>query len=195
MALMISWIRRDVSPFLHYEITAYIFSYGGLLYDILLGPMILWNVTFWPAIMLTCVFHVLNSFIFKIGVFPWMMIASTTLFFRADWPRRLMYNLTFWMKRKENRRPYYQIACTRLKLRDYRPKQVQSLSLTQKVILVCALLFLIWWILMPLRFLIMPGPQYWTDSGDLVCFLRHLIILCGSLKTSLVCMENETASS
>ena len=36
------------------------------------------------------VFHFMNSRLFNIGMFPWMMILATTIFFDADWPRRLV---------------------------------------------------------------------------------------------------------
>ena len=35
------------------------------------------------------VFHVLTWRLFAIGVFPWVMIAATTIFFAPDWPRRV----------------------------------------------------------------------------------------------------------
>jgi hypothetical protein len=33
-------------------------------------------------------FHLLNSQLFKIGPFPWLMICATVLFLEPDWPRR-----------------------------------------------------------------------------------------------------------
>jgi hypothetical protein len=34
------------------------------------------------------VFHVLTSVLFPIGIFPWLMIALTPIFFDPSWPRR-----------------------------------------------------------------------------------------------------------
>jgi hypothetical protein len=35
-------------------------------------------------------FHLLNTRLFDIGMFPWMMIVATTVFFEPDWPRRML---------------------------------------------------------------------------------------------------------
>jgi hypothetical protein len=35
-------------------------------------------------------FHLINAYLLHIGVFPWMMIALTTIFLNPDWPRRLV---------------------------------------------------------------------------------------------------------
>ena len=36
------------------------------------------------------VFHVVTWRLFPIGVFPWLMIAASTVFFAPDWPRKLL---------------------------------------------------------------------------------------------------------
>ncbi|HYZ90837.1 MAG TPA: HTTM domain-containing protein, partial [Actinomycetota bacterium] len=38
-------------------------------------------------------FHFLNSRLFEIGMFPWLMIVATTIFFEPDWPRRMWHAL------------------------------------------------------------------------------------------------------
>ena len=66
-----------------------IFSYGGLFFDICVVPGLLWKRTRPYAFCVAVMFHIVNSQLFNIGIFPWMMIAATTLFFDADWPRRI----------------------------------------------------------------------------------------------------------
>jgi hypothetical protein len=39
---------------------------------------------------LLAVFHLVNSQLFSIGVFPWFMLAGTTIFFSPSWPRALL---------------------------------------------------------------------------------------------------------
>ncbi len=68
----------------------YLFSYGGLLFDLCVVPALLWRRTRPYAFAAAIVFHVMNSQLFAIGIFPWMMIAATTLFFGPGWPRRLL---------------------------------------------------------------------------------------------------------
>lgn len=38
----------------------------------------------------TLIFHFMNARLFNIGMFPWMMILATTVFFDPDWPRRIL---------------------------------------------------------------------------------------------------------
>ena len=66
-----------------------VFSYGGLLFDLLIGFMLINRRTRLLALPLLLFFHLLNAFLFNIGVFPWLMIASTVVFFAPDFPERL----------------------------------------------------------------------------------------------------------
>ena len=43
--------------------------------------------------MVLVIFHVLTWVLFQIGVFPWVMIAATLVFFEPDWPSRLFERL------------------------------------------------------------------------------------------------------
>jgi vitamin K-dependent gamma-carboxylase len=63
------------------------FSWGGLAFDLLIVPLLLWRPTRMLAYSLAVAFHVTNWVIFDIGIFPPMMIAATTIFFDPDWPR------------------------------------------------------------------------------------------------------------
>jgi len=64
-------------------------TYGGLLYDLFIVPALLWKRTRVIAVILSCGFHLTNAYMFNIGVFPWFMLAATTLFFVPAWPRKL----------------------------------------------------------------------------------------------------------
>lgn len=68
---------------------AYAFSYGGLLLDLLAVPLLLWKPTRLAIFLVLVGFHFTNAWIFSIGVFPWMMLVATTVFFKPDWPVQL----------------------------------------------------------------------------------------------------------
>jgi vitamin K-dependent gamma-carboxylase len=76
--------------FLQADWMVYTVSYGGLLLDLSLVPLLLWRRTRVPAFCLALVFHLLNAYWFHIGIFPWLAIAATTLFFSPSWPRRII---------------------------------------------------------------------------------------------------------
>lgn len=90
-----SWLaaRRDITifgPLLEYEAAFYVASYGSILLHILGAPLLFFRKTRLPIFLLYCLFHLSNHHLFDIGIFPWMTIALTTLFFAPDWPRRIL---------------------------------------------------------------------------------------------------------
>lgn len=64
-------------------------AWGGTLFDLVVVPALVWRKTRVPAVVLSLCFHLTNNYLFNIGIFPWFMIAITTLFFDPSWPRRL----------------------------------------------------------------------------------------------------------
>jgi hypothetical protein len=75
------------------------FSWGGLLFDLSIVPLLLWRKIRWLGAAGVVVFHLMNATTWEIGVFPWMMLAATTIFFEPDWPRRVLARCNFPWKR------------------------------------------------------------------------------------------------
>ncbi len=65
-------------------------SWFGLFFDLLIVPALLWRRTRVLAYLMSVAFHLTNSMLFQIHVFPWFMIVATTIFFEPDWPRRVL---------------------------------------------------------------------------------------------------------
>lgn len=65
-------------------------TYGSAFLDLSVAFFLLNRRTRAPAYGLALAFHLFNSRVFSIGIFPWMMIVVTTVFFDADWPRRML---------------------------------------------------------------------------------------------------------
>jgi hypothetical protein len=78
-----------LEPLLAHPASALLVSWGGLLLDLLVVPALLWRRTRPYAFAAAVLFHLSNSEMFEIGVFPWLAIWCTALFFEADWPRRV----------------------------------------------------------------------------------------------------------
>jgi len=66
------------------------FSYGGLVFDLAIVPLLIWKRTRWGAFLACIAFHLSNALLFSIHIFPWFMILATTLFFSPDWIKRLL---------------------------------------------------------------------------------------------------------
>lgn len=67
---------------------AYVASWSGALYDLTIVFFLLWPRSRKTAFLLVILFHTGTWVLFNIGMFPWIMIIATTIFFRPDWPRR-----------------------------------------------------------------------------------------------------------
>lgn len=78
---------RGVGPLLAHPVTVLLFSWGGLIFDLVIGFALWWKRTRLWAIPPLILFHVANHFLWDIGIFPWFMIGATVLFFERPAPR------------------------------------------------------------------------------------------------------------
>jgi len=84
-----------IGPILKLDIMPYLFSYGGLGFDLAIGPLLLWKRTRPLAIVLLVGFHCTNAYLFSIGVFPWLGIGATLLFLEGATVRRFLHRLGY----------------------------------------------------------------------------------------------------
>lgn len=69
---------------------AYAASWFGAAYDLSIPFLLLWSRTRPVAFGAVIFFHLMTAMLFPIGIFPWIMIAASLIFFSASWPRRLL---------------------------------------------------------------------------------------------------------
>jgi hypothetical protein len=136
-----------IGRFLHEDWAVYAASYGSLLLDLFVVPLLIWRRTRVAAFCLALLFHLMNARLFPIGIFPWLVIAATTLYFSPDWPRRLIA-LVRW------RKEHVDLAG----MRESTPQSNRALVLTL-VGLYAAIQ-----ILLPLRHLLTPGGLEWNQA-------------------------------
>ncbi len=80
-------------------------TFGALALDLFVVFFLLHRKTRVFAYAAALAFHLMNSRLFGIGVFPWTMIAATAIFFDPAWPRRVWADL-----QERNHRPTARIA-------------------------------------------------------------------------------------
>lgn len=86
-----------VGELLQQRWTHYTIAYVGILFDALIIPLLLWKPTRKVAFFASIFFHLFNSFIFQIGIFPYLSLAFALFFF----PTSTIHGV--FLKRK----PYY----------------------------------------------------------------------------------------
>lgn len=97
--------RPIVGPLLDEPAVAYLFSWAGALFDLTIVGWLLWKRSRPMAYVVVVAFHLATAALFQIGVFPWVMILSTPIFFAPDWPRRVAALVTGRRPRVDRVRP------------------------------------------------------------------------------------------
>ncbi|MDA9069629.1 HTTM domain-containing protein [Algibacter sp.] len=73
-----------VGDFLQQKWLHYALAYGGILLDGLIVPLLLFKPTRKYAFIVSIFFHLFNSFIFQIGIFPYLALAFSLFFFPTE---------------------------------------------------------------------------------------------------------------
>jgi vitamin K-dependent gamma-carboxylase len=144
-----------IAQFMQSELGAYFFSYGGLVFDLSIGFLLLYKKTRLPAFILILFFNVSNNFMFKIGVFPLLMISATIIFFEAETPR-----------------VFIQKFFPRLKQDTIEPGQTSSLN--RYFVISFVSIYLAVQVLLPFRHWLYEGNVSWTEEGQY--FSWHMML-------------------
>lgn len=117
-------------------------SYGGILFDLFVIPALWYKPTRRIAFIVSIFFHLFNSIVFHIGIFPYMMLITSVLFFEPALIRRLFFRNT--------------IDISQYKEVVYLKKQWVYRILIP---------FFTLMVLLPLRPFYFPGSSHWTEEG------------------------------
>ncbi|MEJ6402164.1 HTTM domain-containing protein [Yoonia sp. 2307UL14-13] len=90
------WLQDDGDKIFYgflfqYDVLFVVAAWGTVLLHILGAPLLLWHRTRLAVFLVYAFFHWSNAQLFNIGIFPWITLALTTVFFAPDWPQRLVY--------------------------------------------------------------------------------------------------------
>ncbi len=143
----------------------YVISYFGLLFDLFIVPLLLYRRTRIYAFILVIVFHMSNKVLFDIGIFPYMSIVLTTIYFSPGWPRKI-----------------FRKSLITDNLPDYKPLNPESLNKPQKLLLIMLTVFVVFQVLFPLRHILYPGNVSWTEEGHNFAWHMKLRDKNGSIK-------------
>ena len=140
-----------IGPYFGEHWMIFFMSYSGLLLDLLIIPLFLFKKTRFYGMILISSFHLMNSQLFQIGIFPWFMIATTAIFFDPSWPRKLINK-------------WFKIWPLQLGNSDSL-KRPQILSSNQKLILTALSVWFLIHTFLPFRHHLFPGNVSWTEEG------------------------------
>jgi vitamin K-dependent gamma-carboxylase len=142
------------------EFTAYGMAWGGLVFDLLVVPLLLWKRTRFAVFLVSIVFHLSNSITFQIGTFPYTMIAACVLFFPPE---------TIQKRFLKGKKFFKTVAAT---------KKTKK----QKVVQAALMGFMIIQVLLPLRHYTIPGNVFWTEEGHRLSWRMMLRAKAGQIR-------------
>lgn len=126
--------------------TAFLFSWAGCIYDLSIWVFLWIKRTRAWAYVFVLVFHILTGILFpRIGMFPYIMMTSTVIFFSTAWHQKFLNFLPFYQK----------IDSTPISIRPTR----------QKVISLLLMSYFICQLYLPLRYLQHSGNLFWHEKG------------------------------
>lgn len=146
-----------IGPLLALPLTAYIFSWAGMLYDLTIPFWLLNKRTRPYAYFFVIIFHGMTALLFPIGMFPWVMTLLTLIFFSARFHQKIIYVI----KRTVG-------CCT--KYSEAKPSSHhisfnKSIAPLSKLALWFFVFFMIIQLLLPWRYLAYSGSLFWREEG------------------------------
>jgi len=141
-----------IGPYLTQTWTAYVSCWFGAIFDLAIGFMLFYKPTRKVAYALVIIFHVFTGWFFKIGMFPYIMIATTMIFFSEDVHLKIIHFIKSIIAPKS-----LQIKDTAISF--------QLSSTKKKLIYSLLILYAIVQIVLPFRYIFYPGKLLWTEEG------------------------------
>lgn len=159
-------------------------AWGGLLFDLLVVPALIWKPTRWFAVAAALMFHLTNATIFQIGVFPWFMLATLYVFFPVSFLPDLVRHVAKRFRTgeanadSERGEPGFAgNASSAPDGGDIRvPRSVTGISRLERFGISIAIVYVIVQLVLPLRPWVLPGNPSWNERGHRFAWrmmLRH----------------------
>lgn len=151
--LQIKWVHKMVAGF-------------GIFFDLLVIPALLWKPTRNLAFILSIFFHLFNSIVFQIGIFPYLSLAFIVFFYKPQTIRRIF------LKRKKI--------------------EVDGEAIFPKnhnwIIGALGIYFVVQ-LLLPLRHHTFPDDVLWTEEGHRLSWRMMLRSRSGNIRFKVVNKE------
>ena len=129
----------------------YVMSWGGMFYDLFIAFLLLYSRTRIFAFFLVVFFHLFTAILFPIGMFPYIMIVGSLIFFEPETHDKMI-----------------KIIGNTLKFFGFKSKKTKLLKLKSNnnpIILGIVTVFFIIQLCFPFRYLLYPGELFWNEQG------------------------------
>jgi hypothetical protein len=134
-----------IGPVMEEPWLAYAFSWFGCIYDLAICFLLFSRRFVNQAYILVVIFHLATAAFFNIGMFPFIMITITTIFFRDNFHERVLFGLR--------------------QLIRYRPLNGLRKEYGIKTAGAILGIFFLVQVVLPFRYLLYDGELFWTEQG------------------------------
>ena len=141
-----------LGPFTGYSWVHYAFSWFGVVYDLSIPFLLLFTKTRKVAFFFVVVFHIATWALFPIGMFPFIMIGATLVFFKPSFHKKIISVISSVLKLNKEK-------WNSTKVLNYRQNK------RNKLLYIGVSVFLLFQLLIPFRYVMYPGELFWTEEG------------------------------
>jgi hypothetical protein len=136
-----------IGNFMEQTRVAYLFCWFGCSYDLLIGFFLFNKRTVNVAYFFVVVFHLATALFFNIGMFPYIMMTITIIFFREEFHLKILH----YLKRNLNY--------------SNKTDSLGAIVTLKKNLVTLFFIFFCIQVLMPFRYLFYNGKLFWTEQG------------------------------
>ncbi len=152
-----------IGELLQQQSVHYFIAYGGILFDGLIIPLLVFKPTRKYAFFASIFFHIFNSIVFQIGIFPYLSLAFSLFFFEPKIVRNLF------LKKK----------------RFYNSNEIIIPKYSTVLVSLFSIYFFIH-LALPLRHHFFEDDVLWTEEGHRLSWRMMLRTKSGSVRYSVI---------
>ena len=135
----------------------YAMSWGGMFYDLFIPFLLLYNRTRLFGFVLVVFFHIFTRVLFPIGMFPYIMIMGSLIFFESKFHIKILK----FLKEKISLFTFIKNIFKNTKSNLIKVYEIKK----EKFIISVVCLFFVIQLLFPFRYLLYPGELFWNEEG------------------------------
>ncbi|MCB0372088.1 MAG: HTTM domain-containing protein [Muricauda sp.] len=159
-----------IGEFLQQKWVHKIVAFFGIFFDLLIVPALLWKPTRKIAFVISIFFHLFNSIVFQIGIFPYLSLAFTVFFFEPQTIRNIF-----------------------LKTKTIVIDNTSDVPKTKNWTVMALGVYFMLQIFLPLRHHLFKDDVLWTEEGHRMSWRMMLRSRTGSISYRVV--DTETGKS
>ncbi|MAU15052.1 MAG: hypothetical protein CMH46_05870 [Muricauda sp.] len=157
-----------IGDFLQQKWVHKIIAIFGICFDLLVVPALLWKPTRKIAFGLSIFFHLFNSIVFQVGIFPYLSLAFTVFFFEPQTIRNIF-----------------------LRTKKIIPETKIIIPKNKNVVLTVLGIYFLFQLILPLRHHFFKDDVLWTEEGHRLSWRMMLRSRTGSITYSVVNTETK----